>query len=264
MQDVPKPWPSPEDLEELVKQSEGLFIYVSTLVGFVGDGNGLPQEKLKVVMRVHEGVDPLYGQVLSEAQKFENFERVIGAIIYLRQPLPVSELGQLLQLQPGRLRLALRGCQSVFTISSNDVSSVRPYHASLRDFLTDRTRAKGHYLDLTKHHAFILVDCIWSITTSLEKSAGDAGQFDYPYQNWCYHLSLAFSQPEAIGFMEPHLEEVVTFMRKMEKQWLQLWICRVEGFDAIKSVCADLDSALTRMPVSLVFKVHESLMTNIG
>jgi hypothetical protein len=32
MRGVPRPWPSREDLEVLVDQSEGLFIYVSTLV----------------------------------------------------------------------------------------------------------------------------------------------------------------------------------------------------------------------------------------
>ena len=34
---VNKPWPSPEDIESLVKKSEGLFIYASTLVVFVGE-----------------------------------------------------------------------------------------------------------------------------------------------------------------------------------------------------------------------------------
>jgi hypothetical protein len=35
MRDVPILWPSPMDLEKLVHQSEGLFIYVSTLLKFV-------------------------------------------------------------------------------------------------------------------------------------------------------------------------------------------------------------------------------------
>jgi hypothetical protein len=74
MRDVPKPWLSQKDLDSLVKQSEGLFIYVSTLVKFVADKNGLPQQKLQAVMTAHKGVDPLYDQVLSEARKFEYFE----------------------------------------------------------------------------------------------------------------------------------------------------------------------------------------------
>jgi hypothetical protein len=35
MRDVPHPWPSPRTLDVLVHQSDGLFIYVSTLVKFV-------------------------------------------------------------------------------------------------------------------------------------------------------------------------------------------------------------------------------------
>jgi len=64
---VPKPWPSPAVLKELVEKSEGLFIYVSTLVKYVGQGDCLPGEKLEAVHRINPGIDPLYKQVLSAA-----------------------------------------------------------------------------------------------------------------------------------------------------------------------------------------------------
>jgi len=254
MRDVPRPWPSQNDLEVLVEQSEGLFIYVSTLVKFVADRNGLPQQKLQVVMTAHKGVDPLYDQVLSEAQNFENFERVIGAIVYLREPLPVRELGQILRLRSSQIRLALRGCQSIFTIPDIDVESVRPYHASLRDFLTDGNRAKGHFLDPMEHHVFILVDCLKLITTSIENGAESGMHLDCACQNWCYHFSLVLAHKGTISFIESQFGgEVVNFMKKMEKQWLKLWIYKLGDFGVVETVLKDCDSALSRMAVGFIF-----------
>jgi hypothetical protein len=254
MRDVPRPWPSQNDLEILVEQSEGLFIYVSTLVKFVADRNGLPQQKLQVIMMVHKGVDPLYDQVLSEARKFQHFDRVIGAIIYLRQPLAVSELGQILRLQSSQIRLALRGCQSIFTIPDIDAESVRPYHASLTDFLTDSNRAKGHFLNPMEHHVFILVDCLKLITTSIENDTESGMHLDYACQNWCYHFSLVLVHQGAISFIESQFGgEVVNFMKKMEKQLLKPWIYKLGNFDVVETVFKDCDSALARMTVGLIF-----------
>jgi len=254
MRDVPKPWPSQQDLEILVGQSEGLFIYVSTLVGFIGDGNGLPQKKLQVVMMAHKGVDPLYDQVLSEARKFENFQRVIGAIVYLRHPLNVGELGQLLQLEPSSIRLALRGCQSILAIPTVDSESVRPYHASLRDFLTDGDRAKRHFLNLMEHHAFILIHCLKLMAINLENSGEGNGDLEYAHQNWCHHFSLVLLHHRAMSVIESQFsDEMVTFMRKMEKQWLKIWIYKLADFDTVGTVCQDFNAVLARMMVCLIF-----------
>jgi len=254
MRDVPRPWPSRNDLEVLVERSEGLFIYVSTLVKFVADRNGLPQQKLQVVMMAHKGVDPLYDQVLSEARKFENFERVIGAIVYLHEPLPVRELGQILGLQSGQIRLALRGCQSIFTIPNIDVESVQPCHASLRDFLTDDNRAKGHFLDPMKHHIFILVDCLKLITTSVENDAESGMHLDYACRNWCYHFSLVLVHQGAISFIESEFSgEVVNFIKKMEKQWLKHWIYKLGNFNVVETVLKYCDSSLAKITVGLIF-----------
>ena len=120
MQNVLRPWPPAKTLEVLVDQSEGLFIYVSTLVKFVADGNGLPQQKLQEVMQVHKGVDPLYDQILHKARECPHFEEVMGALLFLRTPLTIHGLEQLLHLESGGVCLALRKCQSIFVIPNDD------------------------------------------------------------------------------------------------------------------------------------------------
>jgi len=250
MRDVPRPWPSQTDLEVLVEQSDGLFIYVSTLVKFITDRNGLPQEKLRVAMQAHTGVDPLYDQVLSEARKFHHFERVIGAIIYLRRFVTIDELEQFLQLPSGGVQIALRGCQSILVINSKE--TIRPYHASLRDFLTDRNRANKHFLDASEHHMDLLVDCLKLIMAHVENGMEGGKHLDYACQNWCHHFSLILFHEGSVSHIESCLEDQMkTVMKNMQQKWLKLWMYKLGGFENVEAVNEDCHSALERIAVCL-------------
>jgi len=255
MRDVPRPWPSQRDLEVLVDRSEGLFIYVSTVVKFVADRNGLPQQKLQVAMSTHTGLDPLYGQVLSEARKFNHFERVIGAIMFLRPILTVHELEQFLQLQSGGVRLALRGCQSILVIPNVDkYGTIRPYHASLQDFLTDYDRAGNYFLDAMKHHISILVDCLKLTTADTENNTGGRKHLDYAWQNWCHHFSLVLLYERNDGYIESSLRDwMVAVIIKMQQCHLKLWFYRFGNFDTLKTVNKDCCLALEKLTVGLLF-----------
>jgi hypothetical protein len=251
MRDVPRPWPSQADLEMLVEQSDGLFIYVSTVVKFIADRNGLPQQKLQVVMKAHTGVDPLYNQVLSEARKFDHFERVIGAIIFLRQFVTIDELEQFLQLPSGGVRLALRGCQSILVI--NNEESIRPYHASLREFLIDHNRANKHFLDASKHHMTLLVECLKFVMAHMENGMEGGKLLDYACQNWCHHFSLIPSHEGILAQIESCLgDQMKTFMTNMQQKWLKLWIYKLGDFGSVRVVNEDCCSALERMAVCLI------------
>jgi hypothetical protein len=254
MRDVPRPWPSQRDLEVLVNQSEGLFIYVSTLVKFVADRNGLPQQKLQVAMRAHTGVDPLYNQVLSEARQYDHFERVVGAIMFLRPILTVHALEQFLRLQSGGVRLALCGCQSILVIpDADDDGTIQPYHASLQDFLTDHDRAGNHFLDATNHHISILVDCLKFTIADAENNTGGGKHVDYAWQNWCHHFSLVLLHGRDNGHIESSLQDwLADVIMKMQQSWLKLWFYRFGDFDTLKAVNKDCCLALAKLTVGLL------------
>jgi hypothetical protein len=262
MRDVPRPWPSLQELEVLVQQSDGLFIYVSTLVKFVADKRGLPQEKLQAVMKAHIGVDHLYNQVLSAAQEYDYFKQVIGTIIYLRHPLPVTELGQLLQLQSSHIRIALSGCQSVFAVPHTDQEDVRPYHASLRDFLTDPNRARGHFCNPQVYHVLILVGCLQLI--GLNENYEGGKDLSYACQNWCYHFSSALSHYATVDSINASCD-LVTLMMKMEHQGIRVWMYGLQDFPGVDTLCTDCESVLARMAVSLFLNgILEYLLTYAG
>jgi len=254
MRDVPRPWPSERDLEVVVNQSEGLFIYVSTLVKFVADRNGLPQHKLQVVMGAHTGVDPLYNQVLSEARQFDHFERVVDAIMFLRPILTVHALEQFLWLQSGGVRLALRGCQSILVIPNvDDDGTIQPYHASLQDFLTDHNRAGNHFLDATNHHISILVDCLNFITADTENNTGGGRHVDYAWQNWCHHFSLVLLHGRDNSHIESSLRDwLAAVIMKMQQCWLKLWFYRFWNLAILKVINKDCCLALAKLTVGLL------------
>jgi len=113
-----------------------------------------------------------------------------------------------------------------------------------------------------EYHIFILVDCLKLITTSMENDAESGMHLDYACGNWCYHFSLVLVHQR---FIESQLgSEVKNFMKKMEKQWLKLWIYKLGNFGVVKTVLKDCDSALARMAVGLIFhRIQGCLLTYI-
>jgi hypothetical protein len=76
-------WPSDVELQQAVLKSEGIFIYISTLLRFVGQrGGDLPQEKLSYALQAHTGLDGIYHQVFQLCQG-KNLQIVITAILLI-------------------------------------------------------------------------------------------------------------------------------------------------------------------------------------
>ena len=122
MQSEPSLWPTESVLGDLVMQSEGLFIYAATAVRYI-DGKGSPKDRLQKILRVHVGIDPLYAQVVADAQDWDNFDTVMGSLMYLREPLTISDLSELLGSDIN-VRAALRGCHSILVIPEEDAEHI--------------------------------------------------------------------------------------------------------------------------------------------
>ena len=160
MHNVPLPWPSKQEIDTLVKKSDGLFIFATTLMNFFTEASGLPHEKLQSVLEVEAGLDPLYMQVLSNTVHDQNFKRVIDTVVLLRQPLSITFLGWLLRLQTGHIVHSLLGTQSILMIPEDDNQAIRPFHTSLPDFLKTESRCGKFFIDPSHLHLFIVIDCL--------------------------------------------------------------------------------------------------------
>jgi len=190
-QDTHGEWPPSQQLIALAEKSEGLFVFAATVVYFVTDGKGSPQEKLRQVLDSHLGLDPLYAQVLSTANRDNAFNKVLSTIIYLHRQLSITALARFLDLSPEVVVDRLAEIQSIIKIPADNSGSVQVNHASFRDFLLDEERSKRYYLP-SSNETFIVVRSITIMAKEFkldEWPSCDAEE--YACREWCSHLAGA-------------------------------------------------------------------------
>jgi hypothetical protein len=244
---LPSSWPSEANLSQLAEKSESIFIYASTLVKFVDDKYDNPQRKLEIALKAHKGLDSLFEQVLGDAKKYRHFNRVLGAIVFLRDNPDLVILPQLIQVDSVYdVRLALRGCLSILRVPDTNNDYVRPYHASLLDFLTDPGRGKDQFFDAVECNSMIVMSCIKLITVN---SDCDAASLHYAYQNWSHHFHMVLSNVKDVGHVQSMLEPRVTLVVMTVLQQFKKWMIRLEDPDSVDLVCKDLHSTFVLIKV---------------
>jgi hypothetical protein len=189
MKGVPLPWPSKTDLDSLVEKSDGSFIFAVTLMDFVRKGNGVPEDRLQKALTAEGGLDTLYAQVLTDAPRDDNFERVIGSIMILVHPLSITLLAALLRLRTQDVIHALLGTQSIVMISGSDDEEIRLFHTSLRDFLVSQERAGQFYVDPARRHLAMTELCITNMTVHPQNDIFYRKEQEYACFNWCHHFA---------------------------------------------------------------------------
>ncbi|KAF8671195.1 hypothetical protein AX14_005755 [Amanita brunnescens Koide BX004] len=237
----PSDWPPKPYIDELVNKSEGLFVYASTAVLYIG-GKGHAEERLKNVLQLHKGLDSLYDQVIREAKKWDNFDIVMGSLMYLRYPLTIDQLSAVLLNVDSRLDSpvicsALRGCHSILTIPADFDTEIEFYHASLRDFLTDESRSglgspfPTLFYTPTMFHAQLMVGCLGAITSAFNN---DTIAPEYALVSWYYHAGLFLSVPlgsEGLGGLRD--EEAEELVKKIDVKWVKSWLVQALGWAGV-------------------------------
>ncbi|KAF7982716.1 hypothetical protein HWV62_26570 [Athelia sp. TMB] len=190
---VQQPWPSAEDLENLVGKSTGLFIFASTLANFVAKGKGPPDRRLKVVLQMdHDhGLDQLYEGILRNATEFVCFRQVLSTLTLAYEELSIDVLKSILPLDGQDVIYALMSIQSIIRIPSVNNEPIRIFHASLRDFLLNKNRSRDLSIDQSLTHGTFATNCLRIL---YEKWNGH----DYPTDT---------AQQYAIKYWPRHLED---------------------------------------------------------
>ncbi|KAJ7868994.1 hypothetical protein B0H14DRAFT_3582793 [Mycena olivaceomarginata] len=154
MGNIPTPWPSPDILETLVRNSSGYFIYALYCC-----------QQLDIVLVPHDTVSPfgaldqLYLQILLRvpAQYHSSLCDILFVIVNNQRhaDIGVEGIDDLLGLEPGTVSLILRPLHSVFRIPSGNEGppDVEVYHASFLDFLNKPERSSIFYVGSPQHHA---------------------------------------------------------------------------------------------------------------
>ncbi|KAF3147284.1 hypothetical protein TWF703_000125 [Orbilia oligospora] len=150
--ELPLDWPGADDIKRLTKMAIPLFIYASTVCRFVGDKlNWDPQQRLATILKygttyTEGGEDsqlnrtylPVLkqlesGQSETQIEKFaQEFRTIIGSIVVVVDPLPISTLADLLGITKEKVNSKVKfspdnkklvSASSVGTVGLWDVST---------------------------------------------------------------------------------------------------------------------------------------------
>lgn len=171
---LPHPWPSERDFSTIARASSGLFVFASTLIGYLlgGDPASRLEHILHVIMKLSSQtfdirrhpflmLDLLYLQIMEDIPKeilpitkrLLGFYLVEALLTVDRKPLPLLVAGNTLELDQHKTYAALRKLHSVLACPPPDETEHQPlrfYHASFLDFLSDASRSQGYHIDVSQ------------------------------------------------------------------------------------------------------------------
>ena len=159
---LPISWPSLEDIRRLVKKSSGQFIFASTVAKYVNSNRHWPPDRLNIIFGKSKPgqetpfaeLDSLYHLILSSVADAEKLQDVL--ILLVLRPFEQGLLKQTTALierfmfyRPGEIEMILTDLHSIIYVppQGDAISKPRFFHASLPDFLLDRSRSMHLFLD---------------------------------------------------------------------------------------------------------------------
>ena len=245
-------WPSSSDIGILCKKAAGFFIYASTVIKFVATG-GPPTERLALITSLPEstakegrsGIDQLYTKVLQQmliddspedTQPYLQFQRVVGAILLIFNPLSIKDLSGLLGSGTQHIKYAIRSLHSLLRVPENTEDPIRIFHKLFPDFLMDPHRCKDtrFFIEPAGHHVEILLACLRLMGERLKRNICDLDDYatvsevkdrkahignalEYACRFWTKHLLETPSET-------PLIEEVQNTIDKFFTVHLLQWI----------------------------------------
>ena len=183
---LPESWPTQEVIDKLVAKASGQFIYASTVDIFIGSIRHNPAKRLDVLLgnldagrlKPFEQLDSLYSAIFHGIDQADLADMlyVLGVIMVLslhrvsiyshyvpsfNNPIPYSPrfIERLLGLRTGSIRYLLFDLESLLTIDDDDLD-IRFFHASLSDYLFDKSRSGQFWIDAEMIFTDVAQQCL--------------------------------------------------------------------------------------------------------
>ncbi|KIL62935.1 hypothetical protein M378DRAFT_12561 [Amanita muscaria Koide BX008] len=172
---------SDEQIDTLVRAAGRLFIIASTAVRYILDESvSNPAAQMRELLRVcaqdhtpFKDLDHFYTIILRNVVPancdsqiiVSRYQSIVGAIVCVSRPLPVSTLAHLIDMDIEDVHTVLEKLQSVILLGDDDVPRV--YHKSFPDYLTDQVRCKDPDLRIdSKTGHTQMAKCCFKITNN--------------------------------------------------------------------------------------------------
>jgi len=158
---IPKKWPSLQDMQRLVEKSSGQFIFASTVAKYLDSHRHWPPDRLKIIFGqsnpTHETpfaeLDNLYRLILSSVADDAKLQDLLMFLVlrpFQNSPaLTATMIERFLFYRPGEMDMILTDLHSIIFVppSRDKRGELRFFHASLPDFLMDRSRSLDLFFD---------------------------------------------------------------------------------------------------------------------
>ncbi|KAL9582709.1 MAG: hypothetical protein Q9203_005380, partial [Teloschistes exilis] len=192
---LPADWPTPDDMNTLLRKAGGLFIFAATSCRYMGGSpQAKPQDRLKQVCAsvapnklMTNELDQMYTIVLQNSIKGSyteeereasgaSFRYVVGCMILLFDPLPLAELFRLLQDphidSEEELEGVLRTLHAVIGIPRDTGCPVQILHLSFHDYLLGSNRCLDplFWVDEKKTHRIQAGNCLRLLKSTLYRN----------------------------------------------------------------------------------------------
>ena len=165
---LPSPWPSDHEIEQLVAKSSGQFIYTSTVLKFIESPKHRPQDRLNIIFGISATendapfaeLDALYLQIFSTVIDVDKLRDVLSVILLAAHvPKIQAAIEEFLSYSSGTVDILLSDLSSVIALPLPEEvdGEIQILHASLTDFLYDRSRSGDMFIDVEGAHAFIAI-----------------------------------------------------------------------------------------------------------
>ena len=256
-QDLSEIWPPERLVEKLTSKAAGLFIFASTaceIVNYAGDFQDALQEIAALPTNEDEGrqgIDQLYLKIVESAispfsrhKDLDDLRSILGTIIFLQNPLSLTDLSRLLFREPRTVASLLRNLHSVLAMPRLDDKDgiLRIIHASFRDFLSNPVRCTNPRICVhpATHHAIITMSLFSHMKQKLKRNICDIDHFKlnrevedlgerkrkyidgslaYACRYWADHLECASKEDQHAIQLVGALDE---FMRMRLLYWIEV------------------------------------------
>ncbi|KAJ3537866.1 hypothetical protein NM208_g6148 [Fusarium decemcellulare] len=284
-------WPGDDRFQSLVRMSVPLFIAAATFIRMITDDSWAvsPERKLNFILNSPRNTSSeygvLYGPVLNrvlvgtphtyQSDIRQSFEKIVGSIILLANPLSATSLASLLNIEVMDIDSQLDSLRPVLDVPNGD-GPVKLFHLSFRDFLLDDS-AGSFQVQESKVHGSLTTECLRILTIRLKtdicglESPGRS-RFDvdtevinrclppelqYASLYWVHHFKRSGSRLRDDD-MGAHAAEVMKFLRSRFLNWLEA-LCLVGRVADSFTMMEELQSTVDEVEGVDVLKfVHDA------
>ncbi|TFK21602.1 hypothetical protein FA15DRAFT_672416 [Coprinopsis marcescibilis] len=250
-------WPSEEDIQRLVDNASGQFIYPATIVKYLSDRRRSPVKQLQMILEWRPGaqhrdkpfaaLDALYtdifvkaGEAYATSKGIDDnlcFIRHIRRLLKINIGIRVTVVEELLSLDPGELEIIFSDLHSVTRTfwtgaSEGDWLDLTFHHKSVKDFLQDPARCGPLFLPSAQISFNLIQPCIAWLTKQqpldvdnliLEKETGG------PHMTAYYHIQ------SILTFLGTALEEALHASDEEQLSHIRIWCSELRAHRTVEA-----------------------------